>query len=319
MTEEDSAQPVMKYAGAALDRAGARREDSAWLDAIERDPAARLLPVWRDRNLVSGLADASPAAGHWPIESGAQASSLIFLGLQGRAPIFAADFSDLDEDRARQLAGTGRFVDLRRVGPLLGSDDAGLLAYARGMVHWHRHHLFCGRCGSETSSVRGGHLRVCANRECARSLFPRTDPAMIVLVEGVAADGSPRCLLGRSGHFPPGGFSTLAGFVEPGESLEETVRREVLEESGIEVGQVHYRASQPWPFPSSLMIGFHATALTSEIRLHDNELEDARWFAPDELRDAAEWGDAAPLSLPRQDSIARFLIQSWLERQPGGR
>ncbi|MCA1778249.1 MAG: NAD(+) diphosphatase, partial [Xanthomonadaceae bacterium] len=178
-----------------------------------------------------------------------------------------------------------------------------------------------------TESRKGGHLRTCTNPDCRRPSFPRTDPAVIVLVEHPDGDGGPpRCLLGRSSHFLPGMYSTLAGFVEPGESMEQTVRREVFEESGIEVGEVRYLASQPWPFPSSLMIGFHATAISSDIRLHDQELEDARWFSADELLAMKARGEDETFCLPRKDSIARFLIETWLQdkqsfpkaRRPGG-
>jgi len=147
--------------------------------------------------------------------------------------------------------------------------------------------------------------------------FPRIDPAVIVLVvdEGMHRDGVPRCLLGRAPGWPSGVYSTLAGFVEPGETLEETVAREVREESGIGIRDVRYRASQPWPFPSSLMLGFHAIARTLEIERHDQELEDARWFTAEQLRDTGTWGEDKALCLPRQDSIARYLIEIWLQDQ----
>ena len=168
-----------------------------------------------------------------------------------------------------------------------------------------------------TRSDQGGHLRICSRPACGGRAFPRTDPAIIVLVEHAGA-ANPVCLLGRSSRFPPGVHSTLAGFVEPGESLEEAVVREVHEESGIEVDRVEYLASQPWPFPSSLMIGFHAHARTTRITRHDGELENAAWFNPEEVRNAGEWGDQdCTLCLPRRDSIARFLIERWLERIGG--
>ena len=174
---------------------------------------------------------------------------------------------------------------------------------------------FCGRCGTAMANQKGGMLRRCQDEDCRGTAFPRIDPAIIVLVEDrqLHGDGTPRCLLGRAPAWPPGVYSTLAGFVEPGESLEETVAREVREESGIGVEQVRYHASQPWPFPSSLMLGFHATARTLEITTHDDELEDARWFSADELRQAGDWGEDQALCLPRRDSIARHLIEHWLE------
>jgi len=305
----------VKYAAEPLDRAAERREDTEWLERARADPRAQVLPVWRDRNLVDGTEHGAPAGvRNGLISVRAEVVDLVFLGLEQGTPLFAADLSHLERDAAeRMVAGT--FTDLRRVGPLLADADAALLAYARGIVYWHRSHRHCGRCGSPTLSSKGGHLRVCRDPGCGHAVFPRTDPAIIVLVEHPGGDdGPPRCLLGRPARFPPGMYSTLAGFVEPGESLEATVRREVYEESGVEVDKVEYLASQPWPFPSSLMVGFHARARTEAISRRDHELEDARWFSAEELRLAGEWGDETPLCLPRRDSIARFLIERWLSR-----
>jgi NAD+ diphosphatase len=172
-------------------------------------------------------------------------------------------------------------------------------------MHWHSRHGFCGVCGSPTLSASAGHVRKCTNPGCGSSHFPRTDPAVIML----AHDGE-RALLGRQKVWAKGMYSTLAGFVEPGESLEEAVRREVMEETGVAVGEVVYHSSQPWPFPASLMIGFHAEARSGTIDLVDGELEDAGWFTRAELRRFADQGK----SLPRQDSIARQLVEDWLAR-----
>lgn len=303
----------LKYDDSSLDRAAPQREDPQWLERALQHADARSLPVWRDQNLVGGLDGASPTAIVHGVDMHSHASEIVFLGLDGDAPVFAADYSELEETRAVELLGEG-FTDLRRVGPLLSEPEAALLAYARGMLFWHRNHRYCGRCGAATRSQKGGHLRVCTNPDCRRPSFPRTDPAVIVLVEHPGGDGGPaRCLLGRSPHFPPGMYSTLAGFVEPGESMEQTVRREVFEESGVEVGEVRYLASQPWPFPSSLMIGFHATAASTGIRLDDDEIEDARWFTADDLLALKARGEDETLCLPRTDSIARYLIEVWLE------
>lgn len=305
----------LKYDDPSIDRAGPWRDDPQWLADALAHAEARLVPVWRNQNLVQGLESAAPSAILHGMDIHAQASETVFLGLDGEAPLFAADYSELDEDKAIELLGEG-LTDLRRVGPALSRPEAALLAYARGMLFWHRNHRFCGRCGAQTKSKKGGHLRACTNPDCRRPSFPRTDPAVIVLVEHPGDDGGPpRCLLGRSPHFPPGMYSTLAGFVEPGESMEQTVRREVLEESGVHVGEVRYLASQPWPFPSSLMIGFHATAASTEIRLHDEELEDARWFTADELLELKARGEDETFCLPRNDSIARYLIEAWLEQK----
>ncbi|MEX0915119.1 MAG: NAD(+) diphosphatase [Wenzhouxiangellaceae bacterium] len=307
----------LKYADETLDRAAIVREDPERLQRALEHCSACTVAVWRNQSLVTGLETARPGAVRHGIEFHRHASEVVFLGLDNDVPLFAADYSHLEEPAVARLLGD-RFIDLRRVGPLLEDGEAALLAYARGMLYWHRNHRFCGRCGTATESQKGGHLRACTNPDCRRLSFPRTDPAVIVLVEHPGGDGGPpRCLLGRSPHFLPGMYSTLAGFVEPGESLEQTVRREVIEESGVRVGDVRYLASQPWPFPSSLMIGFHATAASTEIRLHDQELEDARWFSADELLAVKARGEDETFCLPRKDSIARFLVETWLQALKG--
>jgi NAD+ diphosphatase len=184
--------------------------------------------------------------------------------------------------------------------------EGSLLAYARGLIYWHGRHRFCGVCGSPTLAFEGGHVRRCTNPACGSSHFPRTDPAVIMLV----TDGD-RALVGRQAVWPKGMHSTLAGFVEPGESLEAAVAREVFEEAGIEVDQVRYHSSQPWPFPCSIMLGFYARARTTEIKLDQLELEDARWVERDWL---LAHQDDEDFRLPRLDSIARRLIEDWLGR-----
>jgi NAD+ diphosphatase len=198
-----------------------------------------------------------------------------------------------------------RFTDLRHVAPRLDRREGALLALARAMMFWHARHRYCGLCGSPTRSEEAGHMRRCTDPACNTMHFPRTDPAVIMLV----TDGD-RVLLGRNKNFPlPGMYSTLAGFVEPGESLEDAVAREVREETGVEVGAVHYHSSQPWPFPANIMLGFYAEARTTEITIDYGELEDARWFARDWLLTHT---DDDAFRLPRLDSIARRLIEDWL-------
>jgi NAD+ diphosphatase len=198
--------------------------------------------------------------------------------------------------------GMGTFTDLRQVAGLLPPGEASVLAHARGMMHWRTKHRFCGVCGAPCTPRSAGHAMACT--ACNAQHFPRTDPAVIMLV--VRGDS---CLLGHSQRFPNTTmYSTLAGFVEPGESLEEAVRREVQEETNVRVGQVRYHSSQPWPFPSSIMLGFHAEGLSEEITIDPEELRDARWFSRDDLRNHQQLG----FSLPRVDSIARRLIEDWL-------
>lgn len=295
------------YAFAEIDRAGHRRRDAAWLSERIADPSARFLPVWRSQNLVDIAVDPPRAAFLTGEQIVRDAGETVLLGVDDNGVFFALDLSAHDEPLAairheRPL----EFTDLRRVGPLMDRHESSLLAYARGMMWWHARHRFCGVCGSPAASEDAGHVRRCIDPACATSHFPRTDPAVIMLV----TDG-PRCLLGRQRVWPKGQHSTLAGFVEPGESLEDAVAREVFEETGIVVENVRYHSSQPWPFPASIMLGFTAEALSTAITVDPSELEDARWFERDYM---LAHPDDDEFRLPRRDSIARRLIEDWLGR-----
>ncbi len=304
------------YSGAGLDRADHLRLDEAAMDRLMRDPATRFVAVWRSYNLVLPLANESdpPPGAVWlrgrdAIDLAGRAGERVFLGIDGAEAYVALDFSSLEHPQQEPvLRAGGEFRDLREVGALLPQRDGSILAYARGLMHWHARHRFCGRCGAPTETARGGHLRVCTGGACAIEHFPRTDPAVIMLVH----DGT-RCVLGRRHDWPPGLHSTLAGFVEPGESLEESVAREVREEVGLDVplGGIAYHSSQPWPFPASLMLGFHARAGYAPLNVYTRELESARWVSRDALLSLSEDDD---LRLPRPDSIARRLIEDWLAR-----
>ena len=308
--------PYLCYSKLALDRAVTQREDADWIQSQRQHPDCRIAPLWRNRNLVADFGDSAktPRLAFIPPAS-ASVGELVFLGLDRGAPVFTTDLSALDEAAAQSLAGPHQFVDMRQVGPLMSVEDAALGAFARGILYWHRRHRFCGKCGSPSVSKRGGHMRLCQNHECAVENYPRTDPAVIMLVEHRPTDGGPvRCLLGRHVKMPPGSYSTLAGFVDPGETLEEAVAREVFEEAGVRVDSVAYMASQPWPFPSSIMLGFRANALTTQIEVDPNELAEAGWFTAEQVRNAGNWGDSeATLRLPRVDSISRYLIDSWAD------
>jgi NAD+ diphosphatase len=295
------------YGFGGLDRSAHIREREGWLDELLERPDTVIVPVWRSRSLVAP-GDA-PRAGmlsvaeHKGLMRFADLSA--FLGEYDGVAHVAIDLSPLEEtDILNILAAHGVFQDLRQIGPLLNRFEGSVLAYARGLMWWHQRHRFCGVCGSETRAVKGGHQRTCTNESCRAPHFPRTDPAVIMLVH----DGD-RCLLGRQKVWPDGMYSTLAGFVEPGETLEEAVAREVWEESGIHVRDVRYHSSQPWPFPSSLMLGFHAEAKSFDIVRNDDELGDAQWFSLEQLADFEALGKF----LPRRDSIARRLIQDWVE------
>jgi NAD+ diphosphatase len=295
------------YAGSPLDRAAARREDEAWIAAAVAAPETLWAPVWRARNLMRDLEAGRPEA---VFLTGAAAEALrragggwAFLGLLEGAPLFAVDVSAADDPLPLLPPEAGQFADLRAAAGLLPPGEASVLAHARALMHWRGRHGYCGVCGSPCAPRSAGHVLHCTNPACAADHFPRTDPAVIMLV----ARGD-RALLGHAARFPANMYSTLAGFVEPGESLEEAVAREVFEETGIRVGRVEYHSSQPWPFPGSIMLGFYAEALDETIVLDQAELADARWFTRGQIRDHAAHGFA----LPRRDSIARRLIEDWV-------
>jgi NAD+ diphosphatase len=324
-------RPPNYYAHPGFERAGLRRRDMDWIRARVSDAGSQFVPVWRSQNLVFEIAGGEPRAivltadhatillGEGDAEAHFAHGRLVFLGeIEARAH-FAVDLSaveaPLDALASPALAASGipsqgaRFADLRQLAGRLARHEGALLAFARAMVFWHSRHRFCGLCGSPTLSEEAGHMRRCTNPDCAAMHFPRTDPAVIMLV----SDGE-RALLGRNKNFPPGMYSTLAGFVEPGESLEDAVAREVREETAIEVGLVTYHSSQPWPFPANIMLGFHAEAATSDITVDYGELEDAKWFERDWLLAHA---DDNSFRLPRLDSIARRLVEDWLHRRAG--
>ena len=285
------------FAGAFVDRIGELRKDPDWLATAIASDGARFVPVWGDQCLVAGDPPHALLLARHEVDAFVDERDLIFLGLVRDQPAFALAIDGYEPP----FSALGEFHDLRYLGTVLPPDEANLAAHARALVLWHASQVFCGRCGSQARPEAGGNSRICTNEECGHVIFPRVDPAIIVLV----ADGE-RCLLGRQASWPAGRYSTIAGFVEPGESLEDAVRREVYEETNVRVGKVSYHSSQPWPFPSSLMLGFVAEAVSTEIALNDAELEDARWFTRDELT-----GPGLP-KLPFRVSISRRLVDHWI-------
>ena len=276
--------------------------------------SALITPHWQYRGLFSG--EAEQHSKPEPLfmtatEAGSLVAphrQLIYLGKRAQATearyLFALDISDLPEDGlASQISQQSYFAELREIGPRIDGRDGSVMAYARAMLYWHCRHIYCGRCGQKTTVQKLGHQRKCESASCGEIHFPRTDPAVIMLVH----DGE-RVLLGRQAIWPEGMYSTLAGFVEPGETIEHATAREVYEEVGIQVGDIRYQHSQPWPFPSSLMLGLHAKALTTELLVNYDEIEDAQWFTRDELLNFSDQGKF----LPRQLSISRRLIDDWL-------
>ncbi len=293
------------FVSAALDRCTDRRRDSAWISSRLVDPATRLLPVWRMQNAFLTGPDLIPAA-FSPAELNLTAESpdpLIFLGEMEGQIYFALGLPDTE---VAPLPEHCEFRDLRASASLLSQETGALIAYARALVIWHQTHRYCGLCGHPTLGVDAGHVRRCTNPACGRQHFPRTDPAVIVLVTH-----EERCLLGRQAAWGPHRYSTIAGFVEPGESLEQAVAREVAEETGVQVGAVEYSSSQPWPFPASIMLGFYAEAVTTEIQRRDNELEDVRWFSRQEIRKGLKSGT---LQTAMPVSIAFHLLEEWFDQ-----
>lgn len=293
------------YTGSPLDRASHRRDDEPWVAAALADPDTLWAPVWRARNLVqlSGTPRAVFVDGDAAAALRAKDTPWALLGLLDGRPLFGLDASAIADPGPPLPPGLGEFADLRAAARVLPARQAAILAHARGLLHWRARNRFCASCGQATVPRHAGNATQCPS--CATQHFPRTDPAVIMLV--TSGDGE-RVLLGHSQRFPTSTmYSTLAGFVEPGESLEEAVAREVFEESGVRVADVVYHSSQPWPFPASIMLGFYARAVTEDIVIDPNELTDARWFTRAEVGDCAAHG----FMLPGGDSIARRLIDDW--------
>ncbi len=296
------------YSSQGVDRLDRYRDDPEWLQTVLISKQTRLLPVWRNRHLVTPQHRPVSFPGNRDAGLLAQSAEQVLLGRDPKGTIWLAlDISHLEQPEAvLPCLEAQSFLDLRVVGPLIDRHNGALLAHARAMTYWHRHHRFCSVCGSPTLSTRAGHLRVCSNPACRRSHHPRTDPAVIMLVHN-----GDYCLLGRQPAWPAGMHSTLAGFVEPGESLEDAVAREVSEEAGIRVTDIRYHSSQPWPFPSSIMLGFYARAASTDIQVDGVELESAGWFHRDQLLNSPE---NAAFHLPRRDSISWRLIETWMRR-----
>lgn len=273
----------LPYSGSTLDRGVLYRRDPQLLEQARKDPNTVLVLFWRDRCLMSQGQPMQLRISDAKAEAVLQAApTTVFLGHEGETAMIAVDLS--------------------------------MFAYARGILHWNRNQQYCGACGSETQMGEGGHVRKCQGANCGKLLFPRIEPAVICLVEN---QGSPRkCLLGRPKGAAEGVYATLAGFVEIGESLEDAVRREIREEAGVGLERVVYQASQPWPFPAGLMVGFRAVAITEATNVDLQELEEARWFTREELIDKLAQDDARRKDKSKfRDSIERYLIESWL-REP---
>jgi NAD+ diphosphatase len=296
----------MVFTASPLDRAAHLRRDGTWLKARLADGASRFLALSELKALIRPGARPEIAWQPAAAVAGALADGAlcVMLGLREGVCHFA-----LDATAHPCPPEAGKFIDVRTIAPQLAAGEAAILAQARSLIDWHARHGFCAVCGGPTAIREGGYSRACVNEQCAAQHFPRTDPVAIMLV----LHGE-RCLLGRQPRFPPGMYSALAGFIEPGETIEDAVRREVAEEAGVRVGAVRYLASQPWPFPSSLMIGCVGEALSEEIRVDGAELDDARWFPRADIAAMVARSldmDASP-RLPPPLSLAHQLARIWL-------
>jgi NAD+ diphosphatase len=301
-------RPMLTFSGMALDRAGAERLDPDWVASRLDDPGSRALVASADGVLVSTerpvallrvpvpAREASEAEEAWPV----------MLGLEDGVALFALDLDAAPPEERRRLGERGRIATLREAGRVLPPAEAGLAAYLVALLNWHRRHRFCPACAGALVVAEARFSRTC--RACGAQHFPRTDPAVIMLVEH---DG--RALLGRQASWPRGQYSVLAGFVGPGESVEEAVIREVKEEAGLIIHEPRFVASQPWPFPLSVMLGFEASCDGGEPSPRDGELEDVRWFSREEVG-AALAGRSDYLVVPPGISISYFLIERWFAR-----
>ena len=303
------------FAGLRLDRAHPRRFETDWLERRRSDPDTRLVPIWRAHNVVCGSEPPTPLLLSPEQVAGLSPGPMVLLGLLGTSACFAVGVDLEKAALLERLPAGAELCELPDAGVRLDPQDGALLAYARALVHWHRRHRHCGDCGSPNLVRHAGHMLECANPECGACTFPRTDPAVIVLVE-FAGGATPSCLLGRSPGWPPRMYSALAGFVEPGESLEDAVVREIWEEAGVSVSDIHYHSSQPWPFPASLMLGFRARARGPSLDPDRRELEDARWFTRSELVRELR---AGRIELPRRVSIAYRLVEDWFDAEGDAR
>lgn len=301
---------MIPFTGNPLDRAGERRIDATWLAAQRAATNVRVLLMWRLQPLLTG-AEGAPDPRLCLVDGGiadglGASATEVFLGLDGGAPAFARDISALEEPLAGALAGIGHFRDARSAAQIVDGTDAAIIGQARALIDWHARHQFCAVCGVHTNLTDGGYRRVCP--ACEAEHFPRTDPAVIMLV----VHGN-ECMLGRNRRFPDGWFSGLAGFVEPGETIEEAVRRETFEEAAVRIGAVRYVASQHWPFPSSLMIGCIAEAQSRDTTPDGVEILETRWFDKPTVRSILFDGvELDGVHLPSRIAIAHHLLRAWI-------
>ncbi|MEH6446805.1 MAG: NAD(+) diphosphatase [Oceanospirillaceae bacterium] len=322
----------LMYTQMPLDRCTNQRKSQAWLKSQFNSPNALFCLIHEGDNLFSRESPLNPLYLNRQQLPNISLNSCIFLGKSDSQSLFAIDSNKLNFAALENLSALGEWQSLRNIGAVINHQDSAILALAKGLVHWHKTHLYCGKCGALNQLIEAGHARRCSNNNCRNMTFPRTDPAVIMLVERMCEDGVARCLLGRQANWPTGVYSTLAGFVDPGESLEEAVIREVAEESGIKAHQAQYVASQPWPFPASVMLGFTAVAINEEIDITHDDLESALWFSREQLAafiekeiaikntDSTQFSHKPATSnyvMSSKDSISHYLITAWKNQEIG--
>src|ERR1700730_12757200 len=302
---------MIPFAGNPLNRASEKRTDAAWIESKFHDPSSLVFPMWRLEPFLLGSQKAASPARLGLLRPGT-ADSLadpeapcIFLGLDGEMALFALDISAASNPGDQgPLAGLGYFCDARTAEQIVSIKDAAIIAQAKALIDWHQRHGFCPRCGAPTKIMDAGYRRLCG--KCSAEHFPRVDPVVIML----ATDGD-ACLIGRGKQFPAGMFSALAGFMEPGETIEEAVRRELMEEASVKVSEVTYYATQPWPFPSSLMIGCFAKAENRDVKADESELAEVRWVERSVARQLIEGRQVDGMLGPPPIAIAHHLIKTW--------
>jgi NAD+ diphosphatase len=302
---------MIPFAGNPLNRASEKRLEAKWIESSLHDPSSLIFPMWRLEPFLLGPENSAPPLQLGLLKPGladalaADGAPCIFLGLDGDRAVFALDISAADNPaKEGSLAGLGFFRDARAAGQMVSIKEAAIIAQAKALIDWHQRHGFCPKCGAPTRLMDAGYRRLCD--KCNSEHFPRVDPVVIML----ATDGD-GCLVGRGKLFPEGMFSALAGFIEPGETIEEAVRRELMEEASLKVGEVSYWATQPWPFPSSLMIGCFAKATSRDVKVDQSELAEVRWIERKVARELIEGKRVNGIMVPPPIAIAHHLIKAF--------
>lgn len=295
-----------------LNRFSELRTDEALMEQLWQQLNARVLIVCDSLNLFrqeSGQVEGAEIEAARAVRMQELAHDKIYLGSFEKVPYFVLGFEGRQEQLLEEFGSSYEFLDLKSTAEQLSQEQGSILAHARGIVHWNLRHRYCPDCGSPTRSIEAGHVRQCTSDSCGKLHFPRTDTAVIALI----AEGD-ACLLGRQAVWAKGQYATIAGFLEPGETLEQAVAREAMEETGVQLKSIQYHSSQPWPFPGSIMVGFTAEASNRSLKVNYDEMEDARWFTREEI--AAGLRDGS-FRLPSQVSISYRLIRDWYNAMPG--